>query len=69
MGLIPLRKGGLSEEHAVRAAFNQRGPWFNSGASHMNLAFPKKYFDELRLFSFVDAYKVYTASQESSSPT
>ncbi|AYD46365.1 group II intron reverse transcriptase/maturase [Arachidicoccus soli] len=66
---LNLRKGGLSEEHAVRSAFNQRGPWFNSGASHMNLAFPKKYFDELRLFSFVDAYKVYTASQESSSPT
>ncbi|HEY0299393.1 MAG TPA: reverse transcriptase domain-containing protein [Arachidicoccus sp.] len=30
-----LRKAGLSEEHAARSAFNQRGPWFNSGASHL----------------------------------
>ncbi|MGF7233245.1 group II intron reverse transcriptase/maturase [Arachidicoccus sp.] len=66
---LNLRKGGLSEEHAVRSAFNQHGPWSNSGASHMNLGFPKKYFDELRLFSFLDAYKAYKASQEGSSPT
>lgn len=59
-----LRKAGLSEEHAARSAFNQRGPWFNSGASHMNLAFPKKYFDEIGLFSFVDALKAFHAKAE-----
>jgi group II intron reverse transcriptase/maturase len=27
---------GLEEERARRSAFNGRGPWWNSGASHMN---------------------------------
>jgi RNA-directed DNA polymerase len=27
---------GLEEERAARSAFNGRGPWWNSGASHMN---------------------------------
>jgi hypothetical protein len=31
-----LMKAGLTEERAFRWAFNQRGPWWNSGASHMN---------------------------------
>jgi RNA-directed DNA polymerase len=34
-----LMKAGLTEERAFRSAFNQRGPWWNSGASHMNQAF------------------------------
>jgi len=45
---------GLSEEHAVRSAFNRRGPWWNAGAKHMNIAFPKKYFDQMGLVSMVD---------------
>jgi RNA-directed DNA polymerase len=40
---------GLTEERAVRSAFNQRGPWFNAGASHMNQALPKRYFDQFGL--------------------
>lgn len=52
------RKGlmarGLSEKEAVMGAFNQRGPWHNSGAKHMNLGFPKKYFDGLGLVSLID---------------
>jgi RNA-directed DNA polymerase len=46
-----LMKRGLSESQAVQSAFNQRGPWWNAGASHMNLAFPKQYFDSLGLVS------------------
>lgn len=42
---------GLSEEKAIRSAFNQRGPWWNAGAQHMNLAFPKSYFTQLGLIS------------------
>jgi RNA-directed DNA polymerase len=42
---------GLKEEDAVRSAFNQRGAWWNAGASHMNRAMPKKYFDSLGLVS------------------
>jgi RNA-directed DNA polymerase len=44
-----LLKRGLAEEHAVRSAFNRLGPWFNSGASHMNQAFPKSYYDKIGL--------------------
>jgi len=49
-----LMKAGLKEERAFRSAFNQRGPWWNSGASHMNAAFPKSYFDRLGLVSLLD---------------
>lgn len=49
-----LMYAGLSEERAVMSAFNRRGPWWNSGASHMNAAFPKKYFDRLELVSMLD---------------
>ena len=49
-----LMKAGLTEERAWRSACNQRGPWWNSGASHMNQAFPKLYFDRLGLVSLID---------------
>ena len=49
-----LMKAGLKEERAFRSAFNQRGPWWNSGARHMNAAFPKVFFDRLGLVSLVD---------------
>jgi group II intron reverse transcriptase/maturase len=49
-----LMKAGLAEERAFRSAFNQRGPWWNSGASHMNRAFPKSFFDRLGLVSLLD---------------
>ena len=40
---------GLTEETASASAYNGRGAWWNSGASHMNRALPKKYFDHLGL--------------------
>jgi RNA-directed DNA polymerase len=49
-----LMKAGLTAEQAWRSACNQRGAWWNSGASHMNLAFPKLYFDRLGLVSLLD---------------
>jgi RNA-directed DNA polymerase len=49
-----LMKAGLNEERAVMSAFNRRGNWWNSGASHMNDAFRKKYFDSLGLVSILD---------------
>ena len=48
-----LMKRGLSEERAWRSASNGRGPWWNAGASHMNAAFPKSYFDQLGLVSLL----------------
>lgn len=49
-----LIEAGLSEERAVMSAFNRRGSWWNSGASHMNDAFRKKFFDRLGLVSMID---------------
>jgi len=49
-----LIEAGLSEERAVMSAFNRRGSWWNSGASHMNDVFRKKFFDDLGLISMVD---------------
>jgi len=52
-----LMRAGLKEERAFRCAFNQRGPWWNSGASHMNAAFPKSFFDRLGLVSLLDTVR------------
>jgi len=52
-----LMKAGLDEERAYRSAFNQRGPWWNSGASHMNQAYRKSWFDRLGLVSLLDTVR------------
>jgi hypothetical protein len=49
-----LMKAGLTEEQSWRSATNQRGPWWNAGASHMNAAFRKSFFDRLGLVSLLD---------------
>lgn len=49
-----IMKRGISEARAWKSASNGRGPWWNSGASHMNEAFPKKFFDRLGLVSLLD---------------
>jgi RNA-directed DNA polymerase len=49
-----LIKRGLSRERALKSAGNGRGSWWNSGASHMNEAFPQRYFDEVGLISLLD---------------
>ncbi len=54
-----LMRLGLSEERAARSAFNQRGPWYNSGASHMNQALPKSYFDQFGLISTLDVLRKF----------
>jgi RNA-directed DNA polymerase len=49
-----LMKAGLAEERASKSAYNGRGAWWNSGASHMNDAFRKKYFEALGLVCMFD---------------
>lgn len=49
-----LLRRGLSEQRAWTSATNGRGPWWNAGASHMNEAFPKSFFDRLGLLSLSD---------------
>lgn len=49
-----LATAGISRERAKSSVSNGRGPWWNSGASHMNDAFRRKYFDKLGLISLLD---------------
>ncbi|MGH9968069.1 MAG: group II intron reverse transcriptase/maturase [Pyrinomonadaceae bacterium] len=49
-----LMQRGLDETKARKSAGNGRGPWWNSGASHMNAAFPKSYFDRCGLLSLLE---------------
>lgn len=49
-----LMRLGVLEARAWRSATNGRGPWWNSGASHMHAALPKKVFDRLSLVSLLD---------------
>ena len=44
-----LMQGGLSRKHACISSYNGRGPWYNSGASHMNLAYPGRFFNSMGL--------------------
>lgn len=50
-----LIRQGISKQKAVQSAFNQRGPWWNARASHMNLAFPAIYFAKLGLVNLTHA--------------
>ena len=49
-----LMQRGIDEVRAWRSATNGRGPWWNSGASHMNQAFPKSFFDRCGLVNLLD---------------
>lgn len=49
-----LMRLGIDEARAWKSAVNGRGPWWNSGASHMNQALPKKLWDRLGLVSILD---------------
>jgi RNA-directed DNA polymerase len=51
-----LMQRGLSEATAWQSATNGRGPWWNSGAAHMNKAVPKSYIDKLGLVSLMSQY-------------
>jgi group II intron reverse transcriptase/maturase len=51
-----LMQRGLTEERAWRSAYNGRGPWWNSGASHMNAAFDRSYFRKLGLISLLNQF-------------
>jgi RNA-directed DNA polymerase len=51
---VRLIRRGLHKERAMKSAGNGRGSWWNSGASHMNEAFPRRYFDRLGLVSLLN---------------
>lgn len=45
---------GLDAYRAWKSAGNGRGAWWNAGASHMNQALPRKWFDGVGLISVLD---------------
>ena len=49
-----LMRLGLPEVRACHSASNGRGPWWNSGASHLTVTLPNRYFARLGLVSLVD---------------
>ncbi len=49
-----LMERGLAKPQALKSAVNGRGPWWNAGAAHMHLAFPKSYFDRCGLLSLLE---------------
>ena len=54
----PTSLQGLDGTRAWKSASNGRGPWWNSGASHMNAAYPKRFFDRpLGLVSLLDTQR------------
>ena len=48
-----LMKRGIKESRAWMSAGNQRGAWWNAGASHMNQAYPITYFNKLGLVNLI----------------
>ncbi|XKE47519.1 maturase [Halomonas organivorans] len=48
---------GLDAQRARKSAGNGRGPWWNAGASHMNQALPRKWFERLGLISVLDTVR------------
>ena len=52
-----LMRRGLTEERAWTSATNGRGPWWNAGASHMNEAFRKSFFDQLGLVALLHQHQ------------
>jgi hypothetical protein len=55
--LMNLMKLGFTEERAWMSATNGYGPLWNAGASHMNQALPKKYFDAKGLTALLDQHR------------
>lgn len=54
-----LLKRGLNEERAAQSSFNQRGAWWNAGASHMNMAYKISYFEKIGLLSLQKMHSQY----------
>ena len=52
-----LIKKGMERETAYISAYNGRGAWWNSGASHMHSAFPAKWFTQQGLISLLSQHQ------------
>ena len=50
---------GISKVRAIKSSQNGRGAWWNSGASHMNEAYPKRYFESIGLVALEDRQRQF----------
>ena len=57
-----LMRAGLGEVRAWQSATNGHGPWWNGGAPHMNLAYPKSCFDRMGLVSLLDTQQRFPSA-------
>jgi len=56
-----LMRAGLDKQRAWQSATNGHGPWWNGGASHMNEAYPKSWFDRMDLVSLLDTRRRFSS--------
>lgn len=49
-----LMRAGIDRQRAWQSATNGHGPWWSGGASHMNAACPKSWFDRMGLVSLLE---------------
>ena len=57
-----LMRRGLHRQRAAQSATNGYGPWWNGGASHMNEAYPKSWFDHMGLVSLLDTQQRFSSA-------
>jgi len=56
-----LMRAGLSHAHAWKSATNGHGPWWNSGSSHMNAAYPTSCFAHMGLLSLLATQRRFSS--------
>ncbi|EOK1912810.1 reverse transcriptase domain-containing protein [Escherichia coli] len=54
-----LQRAGLSKDRAMISAYNNHGPWWNSGASHMNQAIKNAWFRRQGLISLLEQQRQF----------
>lgn len=54
-----LQRAGLSKDRAMISAYNNHGPWWNSGSSHMNQAIKNAWFSRQGLISLLEQQRKF----------
>ncbi len=57
-----LMRAGIGKQRAWQSATNGHGPWWNGGASHMNAAYPKSWFDRMGLVSLLETRQRFSST-------
>ena len=59
-----LMRVGCGKVRAWQSATNGHGPSWNGGASHMNAAYPKSWFDRMGLVSLLETQRRFSPFHE-----